>query len=181
MGIERVTKKIIEDARKEGERIREEYRDKGKEIIERAEREAERIKKEFKERAEKEAEVLKRKILTQALLKIRKDTLTEKRRILDKVLDRAKEEILKDKEYPKLIRGLIEKYRESDKDEVILSSKDRERFAKTLKVNLADPADISGGVIVRSGKIDKNSSLETTLEEIRDELLIDLSKILFPD
>jgi len=181
MGIERVTKKIIEDARKEGERIREEYRNKGKEIIERAEREAERIKKEFKERAEKEAEVLKRKILTQALLKIRKDTLTEKRRILDKVLDRAKEEILKDKEYPKLIRGLIEKYRESDKDEVILSSKDRERFAKTLKVNLADPADISGGVIVRSGKIDKNSSLETTLEEIRDELLIDLSKILFPD
>lgn len=181
MGIERVTKKIIEDAEREGERIKEEYKKKQEEIIEKAQKEAERIRKEFKEKAEKEAEILRRRILTQAVLKVRRDTLSEKRRILDRVFDKTKEEILKDKDYPKLIRGLIEKYRESDRDEVILSPKDRERFAKTLRVNLADPVDITGGVIVRSGKIDKNSSLDTTLEEIRDELLIDLSKILFPD
>lgn len=181
MGIEKVTQKIIEDATREAKRIRVEYKKKSEEIIKTAEEEALRIKSESKEMARRESEALKRKILTQALLKIKKETLSEKRSILEQVFEKAKEEVLVDKDYPKLIRSLIKRYRENEGDEIILSHSDKKRFAESLKVKIANPRKMSGGVIVRSEKIEKNSSLDVTIQELKDELVIDLSRILFVD
>lgn len=175
MAVEPITEKILSDARREAERIRREYGAKAQATLEQAKKEAAMREATELERLKIELEREYNRILALARVEAKKRLLAAKRSIIDRVFKAAEEEILNDEEYPKLLKGIIDRHGEKG-NEILLSELDRKR----LKLpELGGPAPIRGGVIIRSGRIEKNFSLDAIIESLKDELTVKLAELLF--
>jgi V/A-type H+-transporting ATPase subunit E len=181
MGVEPITKKILSDAQAEAERIRKDYESKAKRIEEAARKTSKEMEAAELERIKLEARQEHDRIVALARIDARKKLLSEKQAIIGQVLKSAEEEILKDKSYPKLLKTIIEHYAKKG-DEVLLSEEDRSRFKNRLKSpKLGESVPIRGGVIIQSGRIDKNFSLDAIAESLKDELTMELAKLIFTE
>lgn len=150
--------------------------------------------------AEEKTEIEKAKAIvaesekqTQMLAEIeaKKVFLKAKRDIIDKTVARAKEKMLAlpDEEYIEWISTLIAN-KGTDGDEAIISKNDVGRItdeviakvAKTIgkKITLSkEVGDFSGGIILRQNGCDKNMTLETALDEIKQAYILKISTKLF--
>jgi len=197
MTIKDINNKIISDARIQAEKIIAQAEDNANNIIKKGEKEANNIKNVILYKNKQEASLKKSKILTEANLKAKKTILLEKQKIIGDVFDKALEIILKlnDKDYHNFIKKLILDNIEIGNETIFIGSSDQrkisESFIEDINKELKSKGEkgelklsasylpIKGGVVIGSGKIRKNISLELLLKNVREELEMQISKNLF--
>jgi len=197
MTIKDISEKIISDARIQADKIIAQAEDNANNIIKKGKKEADNIKNIILYKYNQEASLIKSKILTEANLEARKNILSEKQKIIENVFIKASESILKldDKDYRNIIKKMILDNIETGDKTIFIDHSDRikisESFIDDINKELKSQGEkgelklstsylpIKGGVVIGSGKIRKNISLEFLLKKIREELEIQISKDLF--
>ncbi|PKP58331.1 hypothetical protein CVT91_08735 [Candidatus Atribacteria bacterium HGW-Atribacteria-1] len=197
MTIKDISEKIISDARIQADKIIAQAGDNANNIIKKGKKEADNIKNIILYKYNQEASLIKSKILTEANLEAKKNILSEKQKIIKNVFDKALESILKldDKDYRNIIKKMILDNIETGDETIFIDHSDREKISESFiedinkelkskgekgKLKLSTSyLPIKGGVVIGSGKIRKNISLEFLLKKIREELEIQISKDLF--
>ena len=206
-GISRITDKIIAEAQTDSRRILGEADKKCAEILAQYKKEADESVRAIEEEAQNEAEKIVTKAKTEAGI-IRKNTVNDaKIRLVDRVFDEAKKEILSlsdDKYLEFLINLLVSLLKQINaegskgKIEVLLCAKDREKHGKALLEGVSRrligkidskflesvalsraTAEISGGIVLATERCDYNCSVESIIEKIRPEIESNIRKMLF--
>lgn len=197
MTIKDISEKIISDAKIQADKIIAKAEDNANNITNKGRKEADNIKKTILYKINQEASLKKSKILTEANLEAKKTILSEKQKIMEDVFGNALESILKlsNKEYQNFIKKLILDNIEKGDETIFIGSPDKNRISKDFiedinkelkakgkkgELKLSDSyIPIKGGIIIGSGAIRKNVSLELLLKNIREESETQISKILF--
>jgi V/A-type H+-transporting ATPase subunit E len=187
MTTQKVTNKIIEDARREAQDILTKYKV-----------EAASIEKEFAERiaqkkkqVDTEVEEIKQteimRALSQKRLDLNKKLTGQKQKLISATIDEAVSKLLGHKEYLDFLKALIKNSGEKE-GELLLSKNDVKRYrgdlenhikTEGLNLKIATGDDMTGGIIIRRKMTNHIGSLNIILELLNDELAIAISKILF--
>lgn len=197
MSINEIKEKILGDALEEKRKIQKKAEIEIEKIKNLAKKEIESIKKEILERYNQESELKEKKIITEAILNTKKDILSEKQAIINNVFSEALNRInkLEDEKYLSLLEKLILDNIETGEETVYIGKQERKainhEFIKKIneKLNLQGKKGllelskkrlpILGGVVLGSGEVKKNASLEVILEKVKDEIETELNKFLF--
>jgi V/A-type H+-transporting ATPase subunit E len=195
MEAEKVVEKILADAEQEAQKIKKQAEE--KEAAEQTEQDKKLsdYKKQTKVLADKAAKDKRTHLLASARMEIAKNLLTEKRKILDEVFNKAQQQLQKlpDDQYLKLMTKLMLKAVETGDEEVIVAKNEKRidhEFIKQINrqlgpgykgnLKLSDQKqNLAGGFILKRGKIKNNLSLKVLLNQARKEMEIDLAKELF--
>ncbi len=197
--VEKLTKRIISDAEQEARKIIDEGKAEADRIVTDAKAEAQKILAKAKERADAEAKEHIRRAVSLRELEARKAILGEKGKLMEEAFEKAIEELRRrDRESNyALTREMLLKVIETGTEEIIFSPEDREaigepfiaslneelkKAGKRGEVKISDETrPIRGGFIARSGQKESNSSFEMLLKMLRDQLEMDISKVLFEE
>jgi V/A-type H+-transporting ATPase subunit E len=197
MAAEKVSDKILADARERVEKIALSAKKEADQILYEASEEASRHEQEGENRIAQEAEQEKMRLIGLAQLEMRKAYLGIRRELLDMAFDQALDRLVsqEDHDYQKLLRGLLMKAVETGDEELILSSRDRQRLGESFlhqinaelsqsgrqgRLRLSDETrDIRGGFLLRKGKIETNCTLEALVTAAKDDMEVELVPILF--
>jgi len=197
MTIKDISEKIISDAKIQADKIIAKAEDNANNIIKKGKKEADNIKKMILYKLNQEASLKKSKILTEANLGVKKTILLEKQKTMEDVFGNALESILKlgNKDYHNFIKKLILDNIEKGDETIFIGSPDKNRISKDFiedinkelkakgkrgKLRLSNYyLPMKGGIIIGSGTIRKNISLELLLKNVREESEMQISKILF--
>ena len=197
MSMKEIKEKILKDALNEKEKILKDAEEKIANIRSQFEKEIESMQREILDRYNQEADLKEKRIITEATLNSKKDILSEKQTIIanifSEVLDRIVE--LEDERYLSLLETLILDNVEAGDEIVYIGNQERklvnQKFINGINEKLKSQGKkgnlelsekrvpIMGGVILGSGEIRKNASLEVILEKIRDEIETELNQFLF--
>ncbi|MEO0122998.1 MAG: V-type ATP synthase subunit E [candidate division WOR-3 bacterium] len=184
--MQNVIEKILEEAKKEAEAITERY-----------EKEISRLKREYEEKileAEKKLneEIEKKKkeevmkAIAQARLEYNKKLAGEMQEYIDDVLNSAIKKLPEHKKYFNFLKDLI-KNSDVKEGELYLSSADKqkyqsqiEKFIKQEGYNFIIKNDdkMSGGVIIKKGKVTFLGSIDVIAEIMKEELKIMIARSL---
>ncbi|HZK10989.1 MAG TPA: V-type ATP synthase subunit E [Atribacterota bacterium] len=197
MTIKDINDKIISDAKIQANKIIAQAEDNATNIIKKGEKEADNVKKAILYKINQEASLKKDKIVTEANLEAKKTILLEKQKIMEDVFVKALESIvrLSNQDYLHFIKKLILDNIESGDETIFTGSLDKNKISKDfieeinkelktkgkkgeLKLSTSY-LPIKGGIIIGSGAIRKNISLELLLKNIREESEMQISKLLF--
>jgi len=197
MTIKDISEKIISDAKIQADKIIAQAEDNANNITNKGKKEADNIKKTILYKINQEASLKKSKILTEANLGVKKTILLEKQKIMEDIFGNALESILKlgNKDYQSFIKKLILDNIEKGDETIFIGHLDKNRISKDFiedinkeikakgkkgELKLSDSyLPIKGGIIIGSGAIRKNVSLELLLKNVREESETQISKILF--
>ena len=194
---ERLRQKILNDAEAEARKIAEEAEAEAQGIRQEAQAQADSITSDYRARAQAEADEHIRRQLSLRELEARKAILTEKRAVIEEVFDKALAS-LRERDRKGgygLTMELLLKAVETGNEEIIMAPEDRqaidESFIESLNANLRKAGkrgevslsevirDISGGFILRRGRVETNSSFGTLLAMLRDEVETEVADVLF--
>jgi V/A-type H+-transporting ATPase subunit E len=157
--------------------------------------ELEKYNQQTLEMAEKAADDKKSRMLAAARMQIAKDYLAGKADILDKVFNKAKDQIknMADNDYKTLVSKLLLNAVETGDEEVIVDQNEKridQQFISNInqkldskikhELKLSDTKrNISAGFILKKGRILTNASLDMLIATARQQLEIELAKELF--
>jgi V/A-type H+-transporting ATPase subunit E len=191
---EKVVTKILKEAEKKSKGIVDEAALKSEEVIKAASVQAERILKDAKELSAEKAREEKERVLASANLEIRKAMLEQKQKLMDEAFKSAVNHLRqKDKkEYVALIEKLLVQSAETGAEEVIVGKADKDtidsKVIASANKKLRDRGNLTlsktvgsmtGGFILRRGKVDVNLSFDGLIELARESLESEVAKILF--
>jgi V/A-type H+-transporting ATPase subunit E len=192
MSIDNITSKILSDAENAADSSLMNAEKTMQEIINKAKSEAEVIMKAAAEKAEKDAEDLKSRKVSAAELQGRKMLLSAKqeaiKRSFNAAIDKLKE--MRSEQYLSFLVQEIVKIPNCE-GYLILNAKDRENIGERLikavneklqaeKVVLSnDTVQASGGFVLKKGNVAINSTFETILDSMKDELTSKIANALF--
>ena len=129
--------------------------------------------------------------LRSSRMEARKSVLAVKQEMVAKSFDLAREKIvsLPADQYVAFLADLVEKAGVSGNEEIILSARDRGAIGDALlaalnaggkNLKLSDEVrDIAGGLILRSGNVETNCSVDLLMEMCRGELAGKVADVLF--
>ena len=194
MGVEKITSRIlfeaeniaentISEAEKKCETILEEAKARGKEIVEAAEKDSKTEKKNILERGTSVADIDGRKLV-----------LEQKQKYIKTCFDKAVEKIVSMDE-DKYIKFLVDTVKDGNcrSGEVILNEKDLNSIGESLVKSLNEETEngdfklsgniskIKGGLLIKSGSVYMNGSIETVIDEKYSDLAAEVAAILFDD
>ena len=192
MSIENITKNILSDAKNIAEISLANAEKTKQDIINNAEVEAEALIKDVAEKAEKEAGNLKSRKVSAAELQGRKMMLSAKQEAIKKGFDAALNKLkeISDDEYVYFLTNEIVKVPNCE-GTIILNEHDREKIGDKLvkavndrlngeKIALSNKTvQTSGGFVLKNGDIEINSTFETLLDSVKDELTYEVASALF--
>lgn len=197
MAIKEIKEKILSDAQKEANEIIFQAESRAKEMISKGKKEADALKNSILVKHRQEGLLKKNKIITEANLDTRKTLLSERQTIIEGVFKKALENILNmdNQKYCKYIKKIILSNIENGDETITIGKSDKERITdafieninKELKskekkgeLKLDDSyVQIQGGVIIGSGDIKKNISLELLLLKAREKYEMAVNSQLF--
>jgi len=197
MSIKDINEKIIFDAKIQADKIIAQAEDNANNIINKGKKEADNIERMIFYKINQEAYLKKSKILTEANLGVKKTILSEKQKIMEDVFGNSLESILKldDKDYRNFIKKLILDNVEKGDETIFIGSPDKNRITKDFIQDInkelkakgkkselrlsTSYLPIKGGIIIGSGTIRKNISLELLIKNVREESEMQINKILF--
>lgn len=196
MGLEDITKRIIDDAEEQAKQIKKQAEDSAKEFIKVAEEEVKVSKAESLAVAEREAANEKKRLLALARLEARKIILGKKQEAIEAAFEKTKALLasLPQDRYRKfLLERLLKEA--TGQEEIIVASRDKDYFTtafldevnsklqkmgKSGNLKLSDEKrDIEGGFVLKLGGIEVDSSLDAVVNSSREELEEEVIKILF--
>jgi V/A-type H+-transporting ATPase subunit E len=194
---QQVVEKILTDAGTEAEKIKSQAQEKEAAEQAKLDEQLSEYKKQTDIIAQKAGEDKKAHLLAAARMDIAKQLLAEKRKILDEVFARVRQQLenLSDEQYRKLMTKLMLEAVETGDEEVIIDNEEKridQKFIESINQQLApgrkgnlklseDRANLRRGFILKRGKIKNNVSVEVLLAQARRELEIELAKGLFGD
>ena len=190
-GTEKIIAHIEEDARKQAEAI-----------LSAAQKKCDGVRARYEEKA---SELYSTKIrdgvkscqdqedgaLRISRMEARKSVLAVKQEMVAKSFELAKDKIvsLPAEEYVAFLAGLAEKAGAAGDEQIILSARDRTAVGEALlkavnaggkHLSLSDETrDIAGGLILRSGNVETNCSVDLLMEMCRGELAGKVADVLF--
>jgi V/A-type H+-transporting ATPase subunit E len=196
---EKLKQKILSDAEAEARKILEEGEAEARNITDEARAEADKAASQYKARADADAAEHIRRQTSLRELEARKAVLAEKGRLIEEVFDKVLES-LREKDRAGgygLTRDLLLKAIETGTEEIIVAPDDRKAIDKAFidslnaeiskagkkgEITLSDETrDIKGGFILSRGRVDSNSSFDTLLTMLRDDVESRVAGILFGD
>lgn len=192
MSIENITANILSDAKNIAEGSLANAEKTKQDIINSAKNEAEALKKAAAEKAIADAENLRSRKISAAELQKRKMTLSAKQEAIKKGFDAAlvKLKTMPEEQYLNYLADEIVKIPNCE-GTIILNEKDRdkigERLVKTVNEKLKSEklslstktVKASGGFVLKNGAIEINSTFETILDSMKDELTNEVANALF--
>lgn len=191
---EKVVSKILKEAESKAKDITASARAEAERIIKEASDESLRIAEEAKKLSAKRASEERKRILASANLDVRKAVLEQKQKLMDQAFGKAKVYLRQKnkKGYVELIKRLLLESVETGTEEVIVGDADRNiidpRVISEVNKKLGSKGNLSlsktvgtmsGGFILRRGKIDANVSFDGLIELARERLETEVAKILF--
>jgi len=179
MGTSELVEKILSDGQARVAAIQAERDQALAKIHERTANQVAAIKAEYAERTRRDCGTVLERARSRARLEQRNAVLAARWKMLDLVAERARDRLLADPGYAGMVSGLVERYARPE-SVVRLSPKDMQALGARLTAKLGAPAAIAGGVLIRTGKVELNFSLEENLLQLRDDLAGELAGILFP-
>ena len=138
------------------------------------------IESDCAERSRRDCDAIIERARSQARLQRRNAVLAARWQVLDRAVGRAQQTVLAGPGYADSIVRLVKRYARPD-SVASLSEADARSFGARLETKVGEPAPITGGVLIRTGKEELNFSLGEALQGLRDDLARDLSRILFAD
>jgi V/A-type H+/Na+-transporting ATPase subunit E len=197
MSLEKLVQRILSDAREYADGILNDARLRRLDMLNQAKEDAKQRYTEIVENARRSAAEEKQQRITAALLEARKDILEEKQRIIQGVFDRAIQEVhsLPSERYIQVLLGQLLSVGRDLEGEIILSDEDRARLGEELvkkgnemikkaggggRVTLSEETrPIQGGFILKTESLELNYSLDAQIETHREELVEEITKVLF--
>ncbi|MEL7649655.1 MAG: V-type ATP synthase subunit E family protein [Sedimentibacter sp.] len=192
MSIENITSNILADAKNAADVSLANAEKTMQDIINNAKNEAEAIKKAAAEKAEKEAESLKSRKESAAELQKRKMMLSAKQDAIKKSFNAALEKLrnMPEDEYMNLLANEIVRI-PNCAGTIVLNQRDKNNIGEKLvkavnerlkaeKIALSNNTiESSGGFVLKNGAIEINSTFETILDSMKDELTNEVANALF--
>lgn len=195
MNAEQVIEKILSEAKATADGIAAEAKDKAAAAQSDLEKTLGEFRQETAKLAENAGKEHKEQMLASARMRLQKNHLAAKCDLLDEVFETAVKHIkqLSDTEYLDFIESLMVKAVETGSEEVIVGKNETritDNFIKQVnrklgtgfKGNLllaSEKANISGGFILRRGKVRINVSTDVLVEQARENLEMELAQDLF--
>ena len=195
--IDNLISKIIEDGENAANSIVQAAEKEGEEIIKGKRAEAEKLRIKIIERAKQEGKSKGERVISNAELDIRNNKLIAKHQAIDKVLNRALEELsnMNEDRYLELIRDFVDNMELKGNLEIIVPEKFRNKkledfieelnntlilSMRTLNISLSkETREIkSGFIFIREG-IEINNTFEAVVSSLRDELERQVAESLF--
>ncbi|MDD2215448.1 MAG: V-type ATP synthase subunit E [Eubacteriales bacterium] len=192
MSIENILEKILSHANEEAEKTLEQAREKADQIRKEAQETGNRILDEAEKKGKEEAELLKSRRTSVAELEVRKMRLGAKQEAISKAFDLALSRIsqLEKQEYvPFLVKALKETG--VDEAELLMNKRDRDGVGqkvldavndpeKPVRLTLSkDTIQAKGGFVLRRGLVEINSTLETLIDGVKEEVTPEVVEALF--
>lgn len=218
-GLEKITNRILEDAKASADKIISDANEKAAEIYAAAEKKKQDITNDIFDSAMREGETIINTAKSTLDRNCKSIVMSMKTSMVDKAFEEAKNEILAldSEKYAQLMTQLlcrvlsarIDEEKESmrlygedispEAYEVIMNKKDRDgqgvyivagvrratvgKITGTVldKVTLSNEvANISGGFILRMGRMEINASLEAIIADLKEQMTPEVMELLFP-
>ncbi|MBU1446397.1 V-type ATP synthase subunit E [Patescibacteria group bacterium] len=149
---------------------------------------AKKTEQEMDEKVTENSGKIMNKMTTHARMEAKTKLLHEKREIMDKVFADALESLLSSGNYEDNLVNLLKNSDMEGDDVTIIPAKGKEDITKSALKTSGKPytmsnktADIKGGFILQSEKIEINNSFESILDnQLRGYLELEVAKTLFP-
>ncbi len=188
-GLDRIIDGILDDAKRESEKITAGAKAMSDDIIQKAKEKAGKLIDDAKIQAENEYSRIIKGAESAAEVTEKRLFLREKQDIIESILKAVKEKIssLDDESYFKLMERLLDKYATGEKGELALSERDKTRkdfgFAETAAakgLKMSDVArSIDSGFVLVYGDIEENCSVEAVMEAEKERLYDVINSFLF--
>lgn len=209
-GIEKITEKIVADARADAQKVMDAAYAESDEILSSATARARAVSALYDERLAKQREDADARANSASDTERRNANLAARANLIDRAFNEAHERLksMSEDEYyaflEKLLKSMLsdrvecdrsnaesnDEYDEIDAYELYLNSADRERFGEKLvaaakdvtdKITLSKgSAEIDGGLVLRCGLIFLNASFDTLIAMARDKYEREVCDILYP-
>ena len=176
-----LTSKILNDAKEEADKIVKSAEEKAKQKYDLEIKKAIAKKQTLLENARRERELLSDRIKSSANLKARNEKLKAKQTVINKVIDKLKEKLvnMNESDYINYLNQNIDKSSIAGKELIVkkeFADKVKQEFS-TAKVK--ENEFVSSGFIIEENGIQENYTFEVKLDFMRDELEVEISKLLF--
>jgi V/A-type H+/Na+-transporting ATPase subunit E len=193
MALEDIVRKIDADARAAADALLEEGKREAESILaaarERARTERERLDAAARQRADEE----RNRIVTLARLSARRDLLSGKQQMIDRVFDEVRRRLatMPEDEYRLFIKGVMKSSVETGSEDVVIGedeSRIDQAFLDEVSREIGGGAKLTlsserrrmdGGCILKRGKTETNCTLETILRSAREQHETEVAAILF--
>ena len=165
--IDNLTSKILSDAKAAGEQIVSEAQEKADKKYEKSMKQVSQKKEKILESAKKEQVLLTDRIKSSANLKIRNEKL------------KAKQANMKKQDYMAYLNKNIDKNSIGSKELIVKKEflQDVKKEFKNAKIK--ENEFVSSGFIIEENGVQKNYTFEVKIDFMRDELEVEISKLLF--
>ena len=180
MGLEAVKEEILDNAKEKSNSLIADARKEANRIMKEMEKKVEEMRGKSEAETKRAFDLIEKQEFASAELENKKMTLDAKKQIIESVFAEAKKRIenLDDKKREACIEKLLHK---AKKDIHIAHIYCNKKDAKFLKDHNAEPVDIIGGLIAENKDmtVRVDYSFETLLQNIKENELQNLSKVLF--
>ena len=176
-----LTSKILNDAKEEADKIVKSAEEKAKQKYDLEIKKAIAKKQTLLENARRKRKLLSDRIKSSANLKARNEKLKAKQTVINKVIDKLKAKLvnMNESDYINYLNQNIDKSSIAGK-ELIVKKEFVEKVKKefpTAKVKKNE--FVTSGFIIEENGIQENYTFEVKLDFMRDELEVEISKLLF--
>jgi len=186
MATQKVTEKILADAKKEAQEILAKNRTAAAEIKKDYDERATLVKKRIENDVEaaKKSEYLR--LVSQKKLELNRKIVAEKGKLINDIIDEALKDLTAQKEYLSFLKALVKQSGRKDGELIVNKvdwqhhGSDLEKFLKNLgcQFTITTNDEISGGIMIKKDKIMYHGSLNIIRELLKDQLTIAVSKVL---
>ena len=179
--LDNLTSKILADAKAQADKIVKDAQEKAQHKYDLEIKKINAKKETVLENARRNRELLSERIKSSANLKARNKKLEAKQTIIDKVIDKLKTKLVNmdEKKYINYLNQNIDKNTITGKELIVKKEFAEKVKKKFLGAKVKENEFVTSGFIVEENGIQENYTFEVKLDFMRDELEVEISKLLF--
>ena len=182
--LENLVQKILDDARIEADKIKEEAAKNNEVIVSSKISEANERKKRMLEKASAEAAMIKERIVSNAELKVRDGKLNAKQAVIDRVFQLSKDRLenLGADDYIKFLKSNL-KTLDLKGTELLIVPEKMKAKVKSAGVfpDLSDNETADSGFILKDNDVTMNFSFDSLVDFLREEIETEIAQHLFKE
>ena len=188
MSVEKITSKILDDAREHAEDLLVRAGDEKQKLLAHVRAEAQRSAKEMLLAAEKNAETSLRKAQSLADLEGKKEILKAKQDCIHQVYRLSLERIagMEEEQYFALLKEMLQKIDFQKSDVIEFNQRDKKRFRtgkkawQDLSLSVSEKTgNFEAGFLLHMGDVSVNSTFDEILKTVLEEHKKEIAEILF--
>ncbi len=180
--LDNLTSKILNDAKEKAAEIVKTAEIKANEKYDLAMRKYESQKKSLEESGLRDRELTVERIKSNGSLKVRNEKLKAKQTVIEKVIDNLKNQLINmgEEEYIEYLKNNINSSSVGEGKKLIVKKEYFNKVKETFpNINVSETEFVNSGFILEENGIQENYTFEVKLDFMRDELEVEISKLLF--